>query len=256
MFILIIVSCADSGDPIRNEIKGWSAQKVYNQAYAALSDKKYDRAIKLYNALETTFPYGIYAQQGLLDLGYAYYENEKPELALATIDQFINTYPTNSSMDYALYLKGYINFKNDDGFFSSITKQDPSELDPLGLQEAYKAFYDLVTNYPNSKYTSDSRLKINLIVNDLALGEMYRARYYMNIKAYLAAINRSQLIVTTYTKTKYVEEALAIQMLAYKKLEKPELSLQTKDVLAVNFPNSKYLRKDWTNSGMSWYAIY
>jgi outer membrane protein assembly factor BamD len=252
----LVISCADDGDPIHNEIKGWNVQKLYNEAYEALSNKSYDRAIKLYNALETTYPYGIYAQQGMLDLSYAYYKSDKPEMALASVEQFIVTYPTNSSMDYALYLKGYINYKSDDGFFTRLTKQDESELDPLGLQEAYKAFSELVTRYPNSKYANDSKQKVNLVVNDLAMSQMHKARYYMTIKAYLAAIDRSQTIITTYTTTSYVEEALAMQVLAYQNLGQMQLSIDTKKVLALNFPQSKYLHSKWRDKDKPWYAIF
>lgn len=256
MLTCSIISCADSGDPILNETKGWSVQKLYQTASDALSNGSYDRAIKLYNALETTYPYGVYAQQGLLDLAYAYYENDKPELALVTIDQFIMTYPTNTSMDYALYLKGYINFLPDDGFFAKLTKQDQSQLETKGLQEAYRAFYDLVNKYPSSKYVPDARLKINKIVNDLALSELYKARYYMGIKAYIAAINRSQIIITTYMDTQQVEEAIAIEVSAYKQLGQAKLSEDTKKVLAVNFPKSKYLRHDWKYNNGSWYSLF
>ncbi len=256
MLTCSIISCADSGDPIINETKGWSVQKLYQTALDALSNGSYDRAIKLYNALETTYPYGVYAQQGLLDLSYAYYENDKPELALATVDQFIITYPTNTSMDYALYLKGYINFLPDDGFFAKLTKQNQSQLDQLGLQEAYKAFNELVNKYPTSKYAPDSRLKINEIVNDLALSELYKARYYMSIKAYLAAINRSQIIITTYMDSHQIEEAIAIEVSAYKLLGQLQLSDDTKKVLAVNYPKSKYLRHDWKYNSSSWYSLF
>ena len=129
---LFIAACSDSDDPVKEETKGWSVQKLYFAASTALGKRSYSRAIKLYQVLESTYPYGVYAQQGLLDLAYAYYQNDQPELALPTIDQFISTYPTNTNMDYALYLKGYINYKNDNGLLSRFTGQDLSERDPKG----------------------------------------------------------------------------------------------------------------------------
>ncbi len=117
---LFLAACSDSDDPVKEETKGWSVQKLYSAASTALGKKSYSRAIKLYQVLESTYPYGVYAQQGLLDLAYAYYQNDQPELALPTIDQFITTYPTNSNMDYALYLKGYVNYKNDNGLLSIV----------------------------------------------------------------------------------------------------------------------------------------
>lgn len=256
ILIFLLCSCASDTDTIRNETKSWSVQKLYTEASSELAKKNYARAIKLYQVLESTYPYGNYAQQGLLDLAYAYYQSDKQDMALPTIDQFIATYPTSPNMDYALYLKGYINYKNDNGLLASFTGQDLSERDPKGLDEAYKAFYTLATDYPNSKYSPDAKLKINYLVNALARGELYRARYYMGIKAYLAAISRSQNVILNYTNTIYVEEALAIQILAYKRLNQPELSSGVNKVLAVNFPKSKYLKHTWKNQEMAWYAFW
>lgn len=251
-----LVACSDSDDPIREETKNWSVQKLYAQASTSLAKKSYTRAIKLYQMLESTYPYGVYAQQGLLDLAYAYYENDQPELALPTIDQFISTYPTNENMDYALYLRGFINYSNDNGLLSKFTGQDLSERDPKGVQEAYKAFSELVATYPNSRFAPDARDKINRLVNAMSRGEIYRARYYMSINAYLAAIGRAQLVISNYPNTMFVEEALAIQVSAYEKLGQPGLGQSVQKVLAINFPKSQYLSHEWKNTDIAWFAFW
>jgi outer membrane protein assembly factor BamD len=175
---------------------------------------------------------------------------------LAMLDQFMVTYPVSKQMDYALYLKGYIYYKNDNGLLSRFTHQDLSERDPKGLKEAYKAFYELVTKYPNSKFKVDAEDKLNKLVTALARGEVYKARYYMNIKAYMAAINRAQVVIENYSHTTFVEEALAIQISAYKRLGQVTLSEQTFKVLKLNFPKSIYLAKPWEYQDMAWYAFW
>lgn len=253
---LLVISCSDSEDPIRAETKGWSVEKIYNEANSSLQKSSYSRAEKLYLVLEYTYPYGAYAQQGLLDLAYTYYQDDKPELALPTLDQFISTYPTNINMDYALYLKGYINYKNDNGLLSRFSGQDLSERDPKGVMEAYKAFTQLVTKFPNSRFAPDARDKINRLVNALARGEIYRASYYMSVQAYLAAISRSQMVITNYPNTGYVEEALAIEVVAYKKIGEDKLSVETQKILALNFPQSEYLKHTWIHHDIPWYAFW
>jgi outer membrane protein assembly factor BamD len=153
-------------------------------------------------------------------------------------------------------LKGYIYYKNDNGLLSKFTGQDLSERDPKGLQESYKAFYELVTKYPSSRFTPDAKDKINRLVDAMARGEIYRARYYMNIKAYLAAISRAQDVISNYPGTQYVEEALAIQVVAYSYLGEATLSSETQKVLALNFPQSQYLIHQWAYVGMPWYAFW
>ncbi len=221
-----------------------------------MQDKSYNRAIKLYNVLESTYPYGVYAQQGLLELSYTYYQDNQTELAIPTIDQFIKTYPTNSNMDYALYLKGFINYKIDNGLFASFTRQDMSERDSKNIEEAYAAFSQLIQSYPNSEFVKDARIKNDLIVNMMARSEIYRARYYMNIKAYLAAINRAQNVIINYSQTSFLEEALAMQVFAYNQLSEKDLAKSTLDILRLNFPNSKYLYTNWQADEIPWYAIW
>lgn len=262
IFIPVIVaffmlSCSsDNLDPVRAETKGWSVEKLYNEASSQLAKHNWSRAIKLYEVLEGTYPYGTYAQQGMLDLAYAYYNSDSPELAIPEIDMFIKTYPTNPNMDYALYLKGYINYYNDNGLLSRFSKQDLSERDPKGLRDAYFAFAEVAKRFPNSKYAPDARDKMNRLVNALARGELFRARHYMQIKAYLAAINRAQALIRDYPNTTYVEEALAMQVVAYRELGELTLSQQTQQVLTMNFPKSMYIKKPWEYQDMPWYSFW
>lgn len=254
---LIIAGCSsDNLDPIREETKGWSVEKLYNEASYLLGKHSWSKAIKYYEVLEATYPYGKYAQQGMLDLAYAYYNSDTPELAIPEIDLFIRTYPTNTNMDYALYLKGYINYYNDNGLMARFSKQDLSERDPKGLKDAYFAFSELVNKYPNSKYAPDAKQKMNYLVNALARGELFRARYYMQIKAYLAAISRSQALIKNYPNTEYVEEALALQVVAYRELGELTQSQQTQQVLNLNFPKSQYVKSPWEFKDMPWYSFW
>lgn len=261
VFILLILtlflsSCADTEKSFSLQTRGWSVEKLYAEASKTLAKHDYPRAIKLYNVLELTYPYGVYAQQGMLDLAYAYYKNSQPELAIPVIDQFINIYPTNHNMDYALYLKGSIDYQNSDKLLFRYTGQDISERNLADLLNAYKTFERLTNEFPQSRFVSDARDKMNQIIILLAKSELYRARYYMAIKAYLAAIGRAQNLIVNFPNTSYVEEALAIQIAAYLNLGETSLSQDTKKVLAINFPKSKYLNKPWLYNDMSWYVFW
>ena len=90
----------------------------------------------------------------------------------------------------------------------------------------------------------------------MSRGEIYRARYYMSIDAYLAAISRAQKVITNYPNTPQVEEALAIQVSAYKKLGQLYLSQSVQKVLAINFPQSEYINHEWKNQDIAWFAFW
>ena len=139
---------------------------------------------------------------------------------------------------------------------SGFTGQDLAERDPKGAEEAFAAFTQLVNNYPNSRFAPDAKDKINRLVNALARGELYKARFYMSINAYLAAIGRSQNVITNYPNTPQVEEALAIQVTAYKKLGQDNLSNSVQKVLVLNFPQSDYKNHEWVYGDIPWYAFW
>jgi outer membrane protein assembly factor BamD len=75
-----------------------------------LLDGNYTRAIKLYDTLESRFPYGRFAQQAILEGAYANYRAGETATAVAACDRFIRTFPNNPSVDYAYYLKGWSTF--------------------------------------------------------------------------------------------------------------------------------------------------
>ena len=94
------------------------------------------------------------------------------------------------------------------------------------------------------------------LVDALGGNEMSVARYYMKRGAYVAAVNRAQKIVSRYQNTRYVEEALAMMELAYKKLDKPQLAADTRRVLETNFPQSPFLQHEWRSDDMPWWRYW
>ena len=56
--------------------------------------------------------------------------------------------PSSPALDYALYLKGVVNFTDDLGMFSFLTRQDLSERDQKAAKESFESFKELVTRFP------------------------------------------------------------------------------------------------------------
>ncbi|MDO9468178.1 MAG: outer membrane protein assembly factor BamD, partial [Thiobacillus sp.] len=60
---------------VQDETAGWSAQRLYAEAKDNLNSGNYERAIKLFETLESRYPFGRYAQQAQLEVAYAYYKD-------------------------------------------------------------------------------------------------------------------------------------------------------------------------------------
>jgi outer membrane protein assembly factor BamD len=238
--ILAFGGCSLLPDVV-DETTNLNAEGLYKLAHDALLDGNYTRATKLYETLEARFPYGRYAQQAILELAYANYRAGETAAAVAACDRFIRTFPNNQNVDYAYYLKGLVNFREDQGLLGYVYELDLSEREPKGMRESFLAFKELVTKFPDSRYAQDSADRMAYLTNALARYEVNVARYYYNRGAYVAAINRAQAAIIGYPRTAANESALDVLANSYGKLGLVQLRDDSLRVLKQTFPNSIYL---------------
>jgi outer membrane protein assembly factor BamD len=247
---ILFTGCADSNyDPT----KDWSVDKLYNEAKDEMAAGGYDKAIGMYEKLEGRAAGTPLAQQAQLDKAWAQFKTNEPVQAIATLDRFIKLHPASPALDYALYLKGLVNFNDNLGLFSSLAQQDLAERDPKQAKESFEAFRELVVRFPNSKYAEDGRLRMAFIKNSLARSDVHVARFYYKRGAYVAAINRAQATVQEYRDVPAVEEALFIMVQSYDKLGLNQLRDDTKRVLESTYPNTPFLYPERASTKKPWW---
>jgi outer membrane protein assembly factor BamD len=252
---LALLLSACSSKPI-DKTEAWSPNKIYTEAKDELSSGAYDKAIPLFEKLEGRAAGTPLAQQAQLEKAYAHYKAREPAQATATLDRFMKLHPSSPALDYALYLKGLVDFNDELGIFGFISKQDLSERDQKAAKESFEAFKELATRFPDSRYTPDARSRMTYIVNSLAQYEVHVARYYYNRGAYVAAINRAQIAVTDYQNVPALEEALFIMLQSYNALGLTQLRDDTKRVMEKSFPQSEFLSKGTKSSGQAWWKFW
>lgn len=226
---------------VQDETATWSADRLYKEAHDAVIEGNYTRAIKLFESLESRFPYGRYAQQAILESAYANYRANETAAAIAACDRFIRTYPNHPNVDYAYYLKGLVHFREDQGLLGYVYELDLSEREPKSMREAFAAFKELVQKFPDSRYAEDSKDRMRYLTNALALYEVKVGRYYYNRGAYVAAVNRAQAAIVNYPRTPANEDALGLLVVSYEKLGMPQLSADAKRILDQTFPKNDEL---------------
>src|SRR5687768_13064259 len=203
--------------------KDWTAEQFYAAAKESLDNGNYEPAIKLYEQLESKYPFGRYAQQAQIEIAYAYYKQGETAQAISALVRFTKLHPHHPNLDYALYLRPLVNFKEDLGPFTRIVRQDLPDRDPKAARESFEGFKDLVNRFPDSRYAQDSRERMAYLVEALARHEIHVARYYLRRTAYLAAANRAQDAITRFPNSPIHRDALEIMIEAYDRMEMPEL---------------------------------
>jgi len=251
-----VVFSGCSSTPTVDPNSNAAVDQLYADAKDDLSSGSYDRAIKTLERVEGRAAGTLLAQQATLDMAYAQYRTGERAAALTTLERFIKLHPSSPALDYALYLRGIVNFNDNLGFLGSLADQDLSERDQQASRDAYQAFRQLVTQFPQSRYAEDARARMDYIVNALAGYEVHVARYYLRRGAFLAAANRAQQVVQEYPQSPANEEALFIMQLSYERLGLEQLRADTERVLKQNFPDTRFSADGVRESQRAWWKLW
>lgn len=237
--VVLTAACSTTQEKRR----GMTAEQIYEYAKRDLTSSDFGNAIRLYQELESRFPFANVSRQGQLDLMYAYYRAGEPESAEDQADQFIRENPAHPRVDYAYYIKGLAAFEGVPNFIERWFRADLSKRPPIDARKSFQAFQSLVQRFPNSEYAPDARQRMVFLRNRLADYEIAVASYYVDRGAYVGAINRCKYVLENYDGAPAVREALRIMVESYDKLGMPDLSANAAKVMAANFPGATVEKK-------------
>lgn len=254
--VAVIGLSACSSTPEKDVTTGWSPNKLYAEAMDERNAGNFEKAVSHLEKLEGRAAGTLLAQQAQLEKAYTHYKAGERAQAQVTLDRFLRLHPSSPAMDYALYLKGIVNFNDNLGMFSYISRQDLSERDQKSAKDSFEAFSDLVSRFPDSRYSPDARLRMTYVVNSLAQYEVHVARYYYTRGAYLAAINRAQVALSEFRDAPALEEALFIMVRSYDALGMENLRDDARRVMEKNYPNSEYLTKGFKSKDEPWWKLW
>lgn len=258
LMIVLTVSCSSLGED-RDEFANLSTEEqFYRDANRQLNSSNFTGAVRTYEALESRFPFGQYAAQAQLELIYANYRSGNVEGARAAADRFIRLHPDHPSIDYAYYLKGVASFTENSGFVSRFLPTDPSKRDISRARDAFTEFSLLLALYPDSDYAADARARMIFLRNSLADYEIHVSTYYLERRAYIAALNRARYVVENFQGSPAVADAVSIMAECYLRLGLDDLADTSVALLKTNFPEHPSLdtegnfvvRNDVTNPSM------
>ena len=237
VFILFVISflVSCSNDIKKNSIiteksLDLQVQEAYLEGMKALEEGDVLFAARKFNEVEILFPQSDFAPKSSLMAAYSYYTQDYYEDCIAELERFLKVYSKNKNIDYAYYLLAMSHYQ----------KIIDEKKDMLSIIKAKEYFNYLLSNFPDTEYSSDAIFKIELIDDILAAKEMYIGRYYVEKKKWIPAINRFKNVIDNYDTTIYVEEALYRLVEVYYLLGLKDESLKYAKLLGYNYQSSKW----------------
>jgi len=94
----------------------------------------------------------------------------------------------------------------------------------------------LLALYPTSAYAADARARMIYLRNNLAAYEIHVANYYLERRAYVAALRRGQYVVENFQGTPAVADGMAVMVEGYLRLGLNELADTSLELLQENYP--------------------
>ena len=235
---IILAGCAKDD---KMPYQGDSPEYIYAIGHTFLKEGDYTKAIKAFRSLNAQYPFEKYSKLGMLEMIYAYFQKTDEPMASAIAKQYIKLYPNSKNVGYAYYMLGVINFNNGRGFLQKYLPYDMDKHDPENYKKAFNDFSKAIALNPQANYATDARRRMVYLIGIIAQYELNIANYYYEKGAYVAAIDRAQLIIQHYPNSPQVEDALVLSAKAYKMLLLPIQAAETMEVLKANFPKNNYL---------------
>ena len=232
-----------------------SEQAYYADAQKNLQRNEFSDASAALEALDTYYPVGPYTEQAQLDLMYSNMRKSDFAGAASVADRFIRLHPTNDQLDYAYYLRGVANMETGYDGLLRYTNLNQAHRDTSFMRLAYDNSNDFLKRFPNSRFTPDVTQRLRFIVNQFAESEMNVARFSLQRKAWVAAVQRARWVIEYYPQTPQIPEALATAAYAYQQMGSPELAAPYIELLRLNYPellNGKQVRVNAARLEGSW----
>jgi len=208
---------------------------LYNDGLAAMQKGNTTDAIKKFEDLDRLHPYSELSRKAILLEAYTNFQKNAFTDAISASKRFITLYPKSDEVPYAYYI-----------IAESYYKQMPDiARDQDMTQKALDAYNDLLTKFPNSKFSEDARQKAEAVRDQLAGKEMDVGRFYLQKREFLSAINRFRVVIAKYQTTRHVEEALSRLVECYYSLGVVPEAQTAAAVLGHNFPDSKWYKDSY-----------
>ncbi len=233
--VLPVAGCARNKSKSDTAYVARDVNTLYALAKQWLDKGRYADAAKAFDEVERQHPYSVWARRAQLMSAFSYYMAKQYTDAISSANRFLTIHPGNKDAPYANYLVAMSYYQQ----IEDVTR------DQKITQSASDSFGELIRRYPESRYASDARLKLDLINDHLAGKEMEIGRFYQRQGNWLASTTRFRTVVDKYQTTSHTPEALERLVESYLALGIPAEARKAAAVLGTNYPGSKWYKRSY-----------
>lgn len=182
---------------------------IFQDGLKRLDKKSYDEAVIAFKAVDDLHPYSSTASTAQVFAAYALFCDEKYQDSIRELELFMKYNPTHELYAYAMYLRGLC-------FLKQVGKISRSQQETV---RAKSIFIELIQKFPDSDYAKEANKMLMKLDNSLSAHEMAVGKHYQfEQKNPNAALGRYSVVVSTFSHTNQVAEALYRMIECYLKL--------------------------------------
>ena len=235
LIIFFILACNKKEAELNIPPQKDQSFEIYREALDALESGDYFFASKKFSEAEAILPKIEFSAKASLMSSYCLYLiNFYPE-ASSNLEAFLKKYPADKNIAYAYYLLAIVSYEQ--------ILDEKKDIKPL-LATREKIEYFLKT-FPDTEYALDLKFKLDLVNNQLAAKEMYIAKYYIATQKWVPAINRLKFIISDYSETVFIEEALHRLVEVYYTNGLTEEAQAAASILGYNYNSSEWYKQSY-----------
>ena len=206
---------------------------LYTAAKERLDQGRYALAAALFDEVERQHPFSVWARRAQIMSAFSYYMGRDYTKSVQSAQRFLAAHAGSQDAPYAYYLIALC-------YYEQIPDVDR---DQKNTQMAEAAFGELIRRYPDSRYSADARLKLDLVRDHLAGKDMEVGRFYEQQGDWIAASMRFRKVVENYQTTTQVPEALMRLTETYLALGMKQQARRAAAVLGANYPGSSWYQR-------------
>ena len=237
VFIMAFVSCNKHTKLLKstdNELK-------YNAAMSYYENKDYNRALQLFDVLQSAYRGKPQAEEIAFCTAECYYNMQDYNIASHYYKRYVVNYPFAKNAESALFRSACCYYL-----------ESPSiALDQTDTYTAISEFQSFIDLYPQSAMIDSANILIDTLRYKISEKDFNTCMLYYKMEEYQAAITSFENFLKEYPMTRHREEIVNYMVLTYakyaeksvleKQRERYELALEKYNTLMYMYPESKYI---------------